>query len=216
MTVANKDRILLKLKTMMLRVATMDAWPKDPDPKNWRTIEGTHVHLKNGKIDGGAGGKFNGHYWTGKQKHNFMGPKIPAQMPGAPTNGWKNATIPKIPQAPKKMSSEEAETSIHTLKTYLKKLKVYGKTHSGDINQVWLDKYNEVIEKFKPFVSNVEYFNAQNIALLYTWGSTTMKEATAIFKDFQEKATGLEPKTESQKTKELHEPKPVKKNEGKR
>ena len=56
---ANKGRILLKLKTMMLRVATMDAWPKDPDPKNWRTIEGTHVHLKNGKIDGGAGGKFN-------------------------------------------------------------------------------------------------------------------------------------------------------------
>lgn len=56
-----KNRILLKLKTMMLRV-TMDAWPKDPDPKNWRTIEGTHVHLKNGKIDGGAGGKFNGHY----------------------------------------------------------------------------------------------------------------------------------------------------------
>ena len=89
MTMANKGRILLKLKTMMLRVATMDAWPKDPDPKNWRTIEGTHVHLKNGKIDGGAGGKFNGNIWSGKQKHNFMGPKIPAQIEGAPANGWK-------------------------------------------------------------------------------------------------------------------------------
>lgn len=106
-----KNRILLKLKTMMLRV-TMDAWPKDPDPKNWRTIEGTHVHLKNGKIDGGAGGKFNGHYWTGKQKHNFMGPKIPAQMEGAPTNGWRTASVPKIVQKKAPVPSPQPITGV--------------------------------------------------------------------------------------------------------
>ena len=39
---------------------TLD-YEKDPDPENWRTIKGAHVHVDNeGKIDGGAGGKFNG------------------------------------------------------------------------------------------------------------------------------------------------------------
>lgn len=45
----------------MQRGMTMDtAHPKDPDPKNWRTINGSKVHLTEGKIDGGAGGKFSG------------------------------------------------------------------------------------------------------------------------------------------------------------
>ena len=44
----------------MQRGMTMDAaHPKDPDPKNWRTINGSKVHLTEGKIDGGAGGKFS-------------------------------------------------------------------------------------------------------------------------------------------------------------
>ncbi|MFC2343080.1 MAG: hypothetical protein ACFNWW_04250 [Negativicutes bacterium] len=54
----------------MQRGLTMDAtYPKDPDPKNWRTINGSKVHLTEGKIDGGAGGKFSGKEWTGKAKH---------------------------------------------------------------------------------------------------------------------------------------------------
>ena len=33
----------------------------DPNPENWRTINGAPVHIDNeGNIDGGAGGKFNG------------------------------------------------------------------------------------------------------------------------------------------------------------
>lgn len=52
---------------------TMDsAHQKDPDPKNWRTINGSKVHLTEGKIDGGAGGKFSGKEWTGKTKHEFI------------------------------------------------------------------------------------------------------------------------------------------------
>ena len=51
---------------------TMDAsYPKDPNPENWRTIQGAKVHLSEGKIDGGAGGKFHGKSWTGKKAHNW-------------------------------------------------------------------------------------------------------------------------------------------------
>ena len=54
----------------MKRGLTMDAaHKKDPDQKNWRTINGSKVHLTEGKIDGGAGGKFSGKEWTGKMKH---------------------------------------------------------------------------------------------------------------------------------------------------
>lgn len=58
----------------MQRGLTMDSThPKDPDPKNWRTINGSKVHLTEGKIDGGAGGKFVGKEWTGKAKsHNVL------------------------------------------------------------------------------------------------------------------------------------------------
>lgn len=37
-----------------------DDYPKDPNPENWRTINGAKVHLDGDKnIDGGAGSKFN-------------------------------------------------------------------------------------------------------------------------------------------------------------
>ncbi len=67
-------RLALKLTTLQCNSAmlTMDAnYPKDPDPKNWRTINGSKVHLTKGKIDGGAGGKFTGKRWNGKQHHQF-------------------------------------------------------------------------------------------------------------------------------------------------
>lgn len=69
-----KKQILLALECakarLMHAVLTMDAsYPKDPDPDNWRTINGSHVHLENGKINGGAGGKFSGNDWTGKVMH---------------------------------------------------------------------------------------------------------------------------------------------------
>lgn len=59
---------LLLAKIKLGRVFTMD-WEKDPDPENWRTINGSHVHLENGKINGGAGGKFAGNDWVGKKMH---------------------------------------------------------------------------------------------------------------------------------------------------
>lgn len=50
----------------LLRLARALDYEKDPNPKNWKTINGAKVHLdKNGKYDGGAGGKFNGNYHFG-------------------------------------------------------------------------------------------------------------------------------------------------------
>lgn len=71
---------MLGLKSLSMRLdayamrhgLTLDvAHSKDPDPKNWRTINGSKVHLTEGKIDGGAGGKFSGKAWTGKTQHEF-------------------------------------------------------------------------------------------------------------------------------------------------
>lgn len=53
-----------------------DAYPKDPNPENWRTISGAKVHLSEGKIDGGAGGKFTGKAWTSpKHPHKYDAPQ---------------------------------------------------------------------------------------------------------------------------------------------
>ena len=51
---------------------TLD-YEKDPNPDNWITIKGTHTHLEGGKINGGAGGKFNGKGYTGTKKQAHTG-----------------------------------------------------------------------------------------------------------------------------------------------
>ena len=98
----------------MQRGLTMDAaHPKDPDPKNWRTINGSKVHLTEGKIDGGAGGKFSGKAWTGKTKHEFTPKEKPKQEEP------KSAVKPKAKKdapayAPKKMD-EHAYTNLSSI-----------------------------------------------------------------------------------------------------
>lgn len=57
-----------RLAIIRAKLLMMD-YEKDPDPENWRTINGSKVHLTNGRIDGGAGGKFSGNAWTGKKSH---------------------------------------------------------------------------------------------------------------------------------------------------
>ena len=62
------------------RIRALD-YERDPDPENWRTISGAHVHVNNeGKIDGGAGGRFNGNgavsrslFGWGKQDKGIVG-----------------------------------------------------------------------------------------------------------------------------------------------
>lgn len=133
-----RNKILTKLMATKLHLArlTLDViYPKDPNSENWRTIEGAHVHLSNGKIDGGAGGKFKGNTWTGKQKHQFVGPKIPAQMSGAPKESWKKPQWPKIKPAPANISTPEDKknppaidptkpvTNVSIIAQYIKQIK---------------------------------------------------------------------------------------------
>lgn len=73
---------LLLAQIKMGGVHTQDAsYPKDPNPENWRTISGAKVHLTNGKIDGGAGGKFKGNVWKGKKAHGLNSFSLISELP---------------------------------------------------------------------------------------------------------------------------------------
>lgn len=85
-------RMGLLLAIVKLGSLTMDAnYPKDHNPENWRTISGAKVHLTNGKIDGGAGGKFEGNDWVGKKMH-ASDPR--AQNQSLFSTGWNVARFP--------------------------------------------------------------------------------------------------------------------------
>lgn len=93
----------------MQRGLTMDsAHPKDPDPKNWRTINGSKVHLTEGKIDGGAGGKFVGKEWTGKAKHEFIPKEKPKESLG---------------EGPKNVSKQNQKEKLESQQTKTPKVK---------------------------------------------------------------------------------------------
>ncbi len=92
------NSIKLKFRVIGLRISrlTLDKiYPKDPNPEHWRTINGSKVHLTNGKIDGGAGGRFLGNTWTGNRTggrgtsnpQKYIGPKT---FPEAEGSNWKN------------------------------------------------------------------------------------------------------------------------------
>lgn len=69
-------------------------YPKDLDPRHWKTINGSHVHLdKNGNYNGGAGGKFNGQHYYGKsykEKGKLMSGLAEALRKGAEKKQQEN------------------------------------------------------------------------------------------------------------------------------
>ena len=94
------EKIKLKLAKARLRVLrfTMDKWYNDgteKNPENWRTINGSHVLVKNGKIVSGAGEHFKGNTWTGNRTggrgtpnpQKYIGPKT---FPEAEGSNWKH------------------------------------------------------------------------------------------------------------------------------
>lgn len=103
----------LRFNTAML---TMDAnYPKDPDPKNWRTINGSKVHLTNGKIDGGAGGKFKGKKWVGKQHHQFVPApnKIYSPTPGKQFSKAAQGHLDKLDQILKQSAKGKGKPTYY-------------------------------------------------------------------------------------------------------
>lgn len=100
-------------------------YPKDPDPKNWRTINGSKVHLSNGKIDGGAGEKFKGNEWHGKVAHgnnSFFPPKGWVKPPPPPKEPEPVPFGSEQPAPPKPNASGVPVAYINTLKGNFKKL----------------------------------------------------------------------------------------------
>ncbi len=100
-------------------------YPKDPDPKNWRTINGSKVHLSNGKIDGGAGEKFKGNEWHGKVAHgsnSFFPPKGWVKPPPPPKEPEPVPFGSEQPSPPKPNASGVPVAYINSLKGNFKKL----------------------------------------------------------------------------------------------
>ncbi len=66
-----------KTEENLKRIRALDTkgYPDDLNPENWKTINGSHVHLdENGNYDGGAGGKFNkSHHWGPGWKQKNQG-----------------------------------------------------------------------------------------------------------------------------------------------
>lgn len=135
---------LLKWNSTML---TLDAnYPKDPDPKNWRTINGSKVHLTKGKIDGGAGGKFTGKKWSGKQHHQFV--PAPNKM-YSPTSGKQfskaaQGHLDKLDQILKQSAKGKGKPSY-----YQEKIDKEEKALSAleKINQLYEQKHGATTEK---------------------------------------------------------------------
>ena len=106
---------------------THDAnYPKDPNPDNWRTINGSKVHLENGKIDGGAGGKFSGTYWKGKVPHTPKAGGVSAVTKQAGKAGASEAQITAKATAAGKAASAGAagaKSAITALAEHMAKKK---------------------------------------------------------------------------------------------
>lgn len=138
---ANKlKRIAIGLMALSMRLdayaiqrgMTMDAaHPKDPDPKNWRTINGSKVHLTEGKIDGGAGGKFTGKEWTGKTKHEFT-PKEKAA---------ESSSMPNFKKLP-----EESQKKLEHVTTHA--LNAWGSNGDKNSKEASAQKANKLLKEF--------------------------------------------------------------------
>lgn len=93
-----------KIKLLKRLTRALDSYSKDPNPNNWRTIRGSHVHLdKNGNFDGGAGGKFIGRHYYGKNYKQVTGlmNQLTGALGGAPEQKKKaTQTKPHVVKPP--------------------------------------------------------------------------------------------------------------------
>ncbi len=177
-----KKRILLRLLTAKLHMTgamlTMDAYPKDPNPKNWRTIEGSHVHLSKGKIDGGAGGKFTGRTWTGKVKHEYE--EAPAAEP-APTPAPKPGKTPANP-APEKPGISKQEGVSQEM--FERAESLYESAMKGPGSWMSEDDYNSFVCEFynQATPEQLERFFAKHVPITKRFAKRTAEESRSALK----------------------------------
>lgn len=132
-------------------------YARDPDPKHWKTINGSHVHLDgNGNYDGGAGSKFNGrhHYGPGwKEKTSLMNRLASALQAGAnksaqtPSNGGQGT-----PNNGMVKTEEDAKKKVDEQKKLVDE--AYQKWKQAQTD--WYNAFNNGTEDITPFMETAK------------------------------------------------------------
>ena len=122
----------------LLRLARALDYEKDPNPEHWKTINGAKVHLdKNGKYDGGAGGKFNGNYHFGGTDWKDKKAKIESLA-----NAFNQAVAQKQAQA-NAQGNGQGNTSVQNVASKATTTKPI-RDIIADKRKDWIDKANAV------------------------------------------------------------------------
>lgn len=139
------------LTMLIMAKRTLD-YQKDPNPDNWVTMKGSHVHLENGKIDGGAGGKFNGQSYKGTKKQAHAGKseesstfskKYESKAREA-VEYWVNTHYKNPSDKNIKESVDNVRSQMeHLLKTAERNLSDAKKTGKEELIKNYQDKYDE-------------------------------------------------------------------------
>lgn len=149
---------------LLLAARMWDAdYPKDPDPNNWRTINGAKVHLDGERnIDGGAGGKFNQKEFGSNfsAEEGFSGKyKLPKKPPKKLTKKLTKKANAAPAKAEVNSSYKEAEELTHWIfskeNPFLNGA-VYeiSKTEENQLNKETLKKALDLLKNMDPVTAS--------------------------------------------------------------
>lgn len=138
-----------QLTMLIMAKKTLD-YQKDPNPDNWVTMKGSHVHLENGKIDGGAGGKFNGQSYKGTKKQAHAGKSTGTSSKKYESKAresveyWVNTHYKNPSDKNIKESVDNVRSQMeHRLKTAERNLSDAKKTGKEELIKSYQEKYDE-------------------------------------------------------------------------
>lgn len=159
------------IRPLILAARILDEdYPKDPNPENWRTINGAKVHLDGDKnIDGGAGSKFN----KKKFGSNFSAQEGFSGEYAAPKTTYKEKVIlnPFLDKVLKENDQLSEESLLHAGK----KLMSASPNEISDIgSKEELDEALDILED----ALNIDWKSEAKVKKLK---KTLMQKATAVF-----------------------------------
>lgn len=152
------------IRYLLLAARVWDAgYPKDPNPDNWRTINGARVHVDgDGNADGGAGGKFNGNKfgtdWRVGQRSalmqaaNIFNEKGGTKMKGSEKQvKWANDLVENVLSTAKEGQKWAQSITPRNEKEAANKEKMLNVLDDVIKNIPNLDSAREIIDAFKNF-----------------------------------------------------------------
>lgn len=159
------------IRPLILAARILDEdYPKDPNPENWRTINGAKVHLDGDKnIDGGAGSKFN----KKKFGSNFSAQEGFSGEYAAPKTTYKEKAIlnPFLDKVLKENDQLSEESLLHAGK----KLMSASPNEISDIgSEEELDEALDILED----ALNIDWKSEAKVKKLK---ETLMQKAAAVF-----------------------------------